>query len=208
MLARFRARFYDHVMQSVEDRFLSDWRRLILEDAKGRVLEIGAGTGANLPYYGEAVEKVVACEPDRHMRRILEIKGGANCRRPLEIKPWPGEALDLPDASFDTVVSTLVLCSVRDQAKVLAEIRRVLKPGGRFLFLEHVCPCDQVHHRRILRLIEPLWKRLAGNCHLTRETGRAMDAAGFVREKQEVLRFPGVARWVGPVLCGCATHGD
>lgn len=186
----FSAVIYDRWMQSVETACLIEWRAALVRDVSGRVLEVGAGTGAMLEHYPGTVEQLVLAEPDRHMRRRLEARCRvAACNR-AEVSDNSLERLALPDESFDAVVSTLVLCSVPSVQTALAEIFRVLKPGGRFFFLEHVA--DDRHSPRFAwqRRIEPAWKFLAGNCHLTRETEHAIDAAGFQLEQitRESLR--------------------
>src|SRR5512147_2710424 len=130
------SRMYDRFLEGAERAGLREWRRTLLEQARGEVLELGAGTGGNLALYPPSVTRLVLCEPDRHMREILQRKLGA--RPDVEVLDAPAEALPVPPRSFDTVVATLVLCSVADPMRVASEIHRVLRPGGTFLFLEHV----------------------------------------------------------------------
>jgi ubiquinone/menaquinone biosynthesis C-methylase UbiE len=179
------AAIYDRFMQAGEEACVGAWRKELLADAKGRVLEIGAGTGLNLKHYPATVSDLVLCEPDANMRRKLEDKvRDQEPGFPLRIDAAEAESLPYPDASFDTVVSTLVLCSVRDPAAALQEIRRVLRPNGTFVFLEHVADEDP---QRLAwqRRIEPFWKRMAGNCHLQRRTCHSMQDAGFTFERLE-----------------------
>ena len=171
------SRMYDRVLEGAERAGLAAWRRELLGRARGQVLEIGAGTGGNLELYPGTVTRLVLSEPDRHMRAVLRGKVGG--RPGVEVRDAPAEALPFADATFDTVVSTLVLCSVSDPVRALAEVHRVLRPGGSFLFLEHVAACPGTWTRRAQRLVEPLWKRLAGNCHLTRETRDLLLGGGF-----------------------------
>ena len=131
------ARGYDRFTKSTEDAGLREKRRELLARASGRTLEIGAGTGSNLELYPEAVTELVLTEPDEHMRAQLERKLSALGRRP-EVVGAGAERLPFPDASFDTVVATLVLCTIPAPRRALEEISRVLKPDGRLLFLEHV----------------------------------------------------------------------
>src|SRR5919109_5565155 len=126
---RMFAGLYDPMMARAEKAGLADLRKRLLENARGRVLEIGGGTGANLPYYGEPVEDVVLVEPEAPMARRLERKLAASTVR-ARIVCAPAETLPFEDGSFDVVVSTLVLCTVADQERALAEVHRVLKPGG------------------------------------------------------------------------------
>ena len=171
------SRMYDRFLQGSEDAGLSDWRRELLGRARGAVLELGAGTGGNLALYPRGLSRLVLSEPDRHMRAILQRKLGA--RPDVEVVAAPAEALPFPEQSFDTVVATLVLCSVEEPALALAEIRRVLRPGGAFLFLEHVGAHRGTWTRRAQAMLEPVWKRMAGHCHLTRDTGPLLEAGGF-----------------------------
>lgn len=183
-MSRLMAMIYDPFTRGSEEACLRDWRRELLADARGRVLEIGAGTGANLPFYGEDVERLVLTEPDPHMRAKLEDKAPA--RLGLETTGAAAERLPFEDGSFDAVVSTLVLCSVRSLEGSLAELSRVLAPGGSLIFLEHVAAEDRPRRLRWQRRLEPVWKRFTGNCHLTRRTEAAIVEAGF--ELEEVRR--------------------
>lgn len=179
-MGRFMAAIYDRFMEPMEERCGQAWRHGLLRPLTGRILEIGAGTGRNLEHYGETVSLVLA-EPDPHMRKRLE-RRVAEVRPGTRVEGWSVEALDCPDAAFDVVVSTLVLCSVADVHRALGEIRRVLVAGGTLVFLEHVLS-DKPARRRWQRRIEPVWKRVAGNCHLCRETERALESDGFVIEQ-------------------------
>src|ERR1700758_302659 len=139
---RIFARVYDHAMAKTEKAGLGAHRQTLLAGATGDVLEIGAGTGTNLPYYGEGVRTLTLAEPEKPMvrrlqKRILERRPGA------ELLRAPAEDLPFKDDSFDTVVATLVLCTVDDQPRALHELCRVLRPGGRLLFIEHVRSDDQ-----------------------------------------------------------------
>lgn len=172
----FMSTIYDRFMAPTEAACLGAWRAELLGKLSGRVLEIGAGTGVNLPHYPLEVTELVVSEPDAHMRAILRE------RHPeLEVIETRAERLPFDDASFDAVVSTLVLCSVRSPSATLAEIHRVLRPGGKLVFLEHVCSHRQ-RRRRIQTVLEPLWKRAADNCHLTRHTLETIEASGFEAE--------------------------
>lgn len=171
------ATLYDRFMRGAEEH-LAAWRADLLRDLSGRVLELGAGTGANLPFYPAAVERLVLAEPDRHMRARLQARA-ARERPGAEVVDAAAEALPFEDASFDAVVSTLVLCSVEDLERALAEVRRVLRPGGTLVFLEHVAADQRPDRLKWQRRLEPLWRRVAGNCHLTRRTAEAIAAAGF-----------------------------
>jgi len=184
------AAVYDRVMAGVERRSLAAWRAELLRDLAGHVLEIGAGTGANLPYYPRTLAHLVLSEPDPHMNRRLRRKAAALGWQRVEILDSTAEALPVLDQHVDAVVATLVLCSVPHLEVALAEIRRVLRPGGRFVFLEHVAAEHRPGRLRWQRRVEPVWKRLAANCHLTRRTADAIAAAGFAISdlKRESMR--------------------
>ena len=157
---------------------LGVWRRELVGQARGRVLEIGAGTGSNLPHYVGEVD-LTLLEPDKRFRGRLEYLGHTAIRGFAEELPFP-------DASFDTVVCTLVMCSVRDVDAAVGEIRRVLKPQGRYLFLEHVL-ASEPSARRWQHRLDPAWSRLAGGCHLTREFLPSLharfDVEGLIRDR-------------------------
>jgi ubiquinone/menaquinone biosynthesis C-methylase UbiE len=174
----FMAAIYDRFMAGMERECGHAWRSALLGGLRGEVLEIGAGTGRNLDHYG-GLDRLVLAEPDPHMRRRLVAKAGlAPTAGISEVVAWQAERLDCAAASFDVVVCTLVLCSVAEPARSLAEIRRVLKPGGRLVFIEHVA-ASEPGRLAWQRRAEPLWRRVAGNCHLHRDTARAIEDAGF-----------------------------
>ncbi len=167
----FSAKVYDWFMSGTEAACLSAWRAEVLAGATGSVLEIGAGTGANIPFY-PAVD-LHLLEPDAGMReQLLSRFPGAN------VVSGNGEMLPFEEASFDTVVSTLVLCSVADPLASLREIWRVLKPGGVFIFIEHVASHDQ-KRLKWQRRWDPIWSRAAGGCHTCRDTESSILASGF-----------------------------
>ncbi len=161
------------------DSRIAPLRREALATARGDVLEIGFGTGLNLRYYPEAVAKVIAIEPNVGMGKRAAKRIGESARK-VELVHLEGEKLPLPDASVDTAVSTFTLCSVRDPAAVLSEIRRVLKPEGRFLFLEHGL-ADDPRIAKWQHRLTPIQKRVADGCHLDRDV-RAMVAGPLTIE--------------------------
>ncbi len=189
-MSRLIAAVYDRLTQASEAACLQQWRADLLRDLAGQVLEVGAGTGLNLPYYPRTLSRLVLSEPDPHMRRKLAQKVRAQHWDQGEVLDASLEALPLPADAFDAVVGTLVLCSVPQLDHALAEIYRVLKPDGRFVFLEHVAAEEQPRRLKWQHRVEPFWKRLSGNCHLTRRTGDTIEAAGFaiVDIKRESMR--------------------
>ena len=157
---------------------IRDKRAALIPQAQGRVLEIGCGGGLNFPFYDPArVTAVLGIDPSPELLAMARTAGRTS-PLPIEVVDGAAEALSAASATFDTVVLTMTLCSVGDPARALAEMRRVLKPGGRLLFCEHGLAPDAAI-RRWQRRIEPVWKRLAGGCHLTRPIGKLIGAAGF-----------------------------
>jgi ubiquinone/menaquinone biosynthesis C-methylase UbiE len=203
---RLLAAVYDPVIHIAERRGLSRWRAEVLARARGRVLEIGAGTGLNLPRYPEAVDEIVLLEPDPHMRKRLERRASATGKRHTIVD---ASAVPLPfgDHEFDTVVITLVLCTVPDVTGALSEVRRVLRPGGALLFLEHVGGAEGSPRLRWQRRFEPLWRQVAGDCHLTRHTVEAIARTGFTVDWLMQEELPGLLRIGSPVVRGQASAG-
>jgi ubiquinone/menaquinone biosynthesis C-methylase UbiE len=199
---RVFAAIYDPIMASTEKAGLADRRRQLLERASGRVLEIGGGTGANLPYYGQSVDEVVFVEPEEPMARRLERKLAASSLHARVVRA-PAEALPFDDGSFDVAVSTLVLCTVSDQQGALAEIHRVLKPTGMLLFLEHVRSDDPKLARWQDRLVG-INRRFAHGCNCNRETLGAIAGAGFEVADVEHDRLKKVPPIVRPLVVGVA----
>ena len=183
---RLFAALYDRMNAAAERRWMGKHRADLLADARGVVLEIGGGTGANLPHYRDA-ERLVISEPDPFMRKKLGPKLG-QASVPVEVSEADARRLPFAEESFDTVVSTLVLCTIPDPHAALAEIRRVLRPGGRVLFLEHVRGEGRV--ARWQDRIQPLWSWLAAGCHPNRNTVSTIEAAGFRIEKLERFEPP------------------
>lgn len=199
------ARTYDRMMRPTEEACLAAWRSELLAGLTGNVLELGAGTGLNLRYYPASVARLVVTEPDPNMRRQLEQRSsGGEGPGEVVVRPDAADALDAPSASFDAVVATLVLCSVPDPTRALAEIRRVLKPGGVYVFLEHVAAHDHPERLRWQQRIEPFWKRFAGNCHLTRPTAEHIEAAGFSFDRLERTSMRKAMPIVRPTVRGIA----
>ena len=205
---RVVAGLYDRVLAGAERAGLAKDRAALLATAGGRVVELGPGTGANLDHLSRGLASLVLVEPSPAMRarlraRLAAVRAADPDRLPpTEVVATRGDALPLADASVDTVVATLVLCSVPDPAAVLAEVRRVLASGGRLLLLEHVAaPPGRL--RRLQRLLTPAWRRVAQGCHLDRDTRAALVAAGFDDAGVADHRIPGAGP-IGPALIGTA----
>ena len=177
---------YDRLSRAEERGEMGERREALLAGASGRVVEIGPGTGLNFAHYPAAVGEVVAVEPDPHMLRRASV-AAAHAPVPVRLLRGAAEALPLAGGGFDVAVATLVLCSVRDQGRVLAELRRVLRPGGSLLFFEHVRSGRPGHARWQDRLDRP-WGWVAGGCHANRDTVAAIEGAGF--EIGRLERFP------------------
>ena len=200
MIRRLFAALYDTLGKGSEEAGIREERRQLLAAARGATLDVGAGTGLNLQHYPEAVTRLVLAEPDRHMRARLARRVDA-VRPDAEIVDAPGERLPFPDATFDTVVVTFVLCSVPDQQAALRELARVLKPDGRLLFLEHVRSDDAKIARRQDR-IRPLYNLIG--CNPNRATLAAIEASAFDVESVrhgEIPKTPKVGR---PLIVGTA----
>jgi ubiquinone/menaquinone biosynthesis C-methylase UbiE len=171
------AAVYDAVMWPFERAAIGGWRRRLVAQSRGRVLEIGAGTGAQLRWYAPG-DHVIALEPDATMRERAR-RQAARAAAHVTVVDGRAEALPFPDASFDSVVSAFALCTVADPAAALAELRRVLVPGGALLLLEHV----HLHWepgRTLQSRAAPAWAAFAGGCRLDRDTVRFAREAGFM----------------------------
>jgi len=180
-LAQFQhprfARMYERISAESERRGTAGHRDRLLAGLSGRVIEVGAGNGMNFSHYPDTVTEVVAVEPDNHLRALAD---QATARAAVPVRVVAGHATALPaeDASFDAAVTSLVLCSFPDVPAALAEIRRVLKPGGELRFFEHV-RSNHLVFGMLQDAITPLWSRVGGGCHPNRNTGAAIEAAGF-----------------------------
>jgi ubiquinone/menaquinone biosynthesis C-methylase UbiE len=173
------ALFYDRVMSNAEHACLQEWRHDLLKHVKGEVLEVGAGTGANIGFYPGQVTKLVLTEPDRHMRKLLQERVDNHGLENIHVSAGTAEQIEADDESFDYVVTSLVCCSVGNLGASLREIKRVLRPGGSFIFLEHVAATNGTSRRLWQNRITPIWRALMGNCHLNRETEQAIITTGF-----------------------------
>jgi len=191
---------YDLMARRAEAGGLGDLRSRLLGELEGDVLEIGAGTGASLPHY-ERASRVVALEPDPSMAKRLPERVAA-ARVPVEVVAGSAEAIPYANESFDVVVSTFMLCSVADPAAVLAETRRVLKPDGKLVLLEHVR--GEGRTARWQERLTPLHRRIAGNCHLNRDTRATVAAARFDATRVESIALPGTHALVRSGIQGVA----
>ena len=197
---------YAWLSQRVDSQVV-DHRRRLLAGLSGRVIEVGAGNGLNFACYPSVVEHVLAVEPEAHLRRLAE---RAAERAPVQVDVVPGVAEDLPasDASYDAVVLSLVLCSVADVPAALADVRRVLRPGGELRFFEHV-RADSPGLARVQRLLDAtVWPPMAGGCHTGRDAVAAIEAAGFTVQRVERFWIPerGLQTPLSPVVLGAATR--
>jgi ubiquinone/menaquinone biosynthesis C-methylase UbiE len=202
---RIFAALYDRVVIAGPERAgLREMRAGLVANASGRVLELGAGTGLNLSHYGEGVTELVLTEPDPHMaKRLRERVRAVQPGFEVEVLEATAEKLSLPDRSFDTVVATLVFCTVTDPHRAVAEAARLLKPGGRLLLIEHVRSDDARVARWQDRLERP-WGWLGAGCHPNRDTGTALRAS-FDISALEQDRMPGYAPpIVKPLIRGVA----
>ena len=201
--SRIFAATYDRFSAGSEKAGLSDMRRRVVGGATGRVLEVGGGTGANLPHYGSGVESLTITEPEPPMltrlRRRLTEEGTR-----AEVVQASAEHLPFEDGSFDAVVSTLVLCGVDDQGQALREARRVLRPGGTLVFIEHV-RSEEPGLARWQDRLNPI-NRFVSCCDCNRDTLAAIEAEGFKVEELERTELPKAPPFVRPTIVGTATR--
>lgn len=183
------ARFYSRFRPTMDREGLYELRRDLLAGLTGRVIEVGCGDGGNFGVYPAEVSSVLAVEPERYLRaRASELAAASPV--PVEVVSGSADALPGEDGAFDAAVVSLVLCSVPDQMHALAEIARVLKPGGQLRFLEHVAASGG-RLRSVQRFLDAtIWPFFVGGCHCARDTEAAIQASGFTVESLRSLRFP------------------
>ncbi|MBC8345964.1 MAG: class I SAM-dependent methyltransferase [Candidatus Marinimicrobia bacterium] len=184
------AYFYDSFLAKTEKACLKEWRKDILKHVHGNVLEIGAGTGANILVYPNNGIQLTLSEPDKHMRKQLEDKVVRNGLNHILITSNSIEDNNAKSETYDCVVSTLVSCSVPTLESTFTEIKRILKPNGYFLFIEHVGAEKGTRRRLWQNRFTPIWRNISGNCHLNRDIEDAIVNAGFTLKeiKRESMR--------------------
>jgi SAM-dependent methyltransferase len=181
-----RARIFARMMAQVNDErtaLIIPYKRRLLGNLHGDLLEIGPGAGPNFDYYAADV-RWTGVEPNPYMHPYLRANAAAQGRT-IDLRTGYTEALPVEDESMDAVISTLVLCSVHDLDASLAEVRRVLRPGGKFVFIEHVAASKGSGLRRVQNWLQPLWSFAADGCHPNREIGRHLEKAGFAQLEME-----------------------
>ena len=193
---------YDTFQSRMERNFLGRIRDELLAGASGSVVEIGAGTGVNLSHYPPSVKRLVCTEPEEPMARRLRGKA-ADSGHDIEVVEAPAESLPFEDDSFDTAVATLVLCTVSDPTRAVGEIARVLRPGGRLIFIEHVRSPEPGLAKWQDRL-HPLWVRFGHGCHCNRATLETIEASPLRIESHRRGRIPKAPPIVRPLLTGVA----
>jgi ubiquinone/menaquinone biosynthesis C-methylase UbiE len=199
---RFFAAIYDPLDRLIEKRGLTDLRKEVTGKARGRVVEVGAGTGQNFRHYPSSVVELIATEPDPHMLRRAREKA-AEAAVTIRLEQAPAERLPVEDRSVDTVVSTYVFCTVPDPRSALNEIKRILKPDGRFLFLEHVRAEDPRLAKWQDRLQRP-WSFFGAGCHPNRDTAATIEGAGFAFEELDRFMFKPELPLARPQIKGSA----
>ena len=200
---RIFAAAYNALFAGLEKAGLADKRRELLSEASGATLELGAGTGHNLEHYPAAVERLVLTEPDPHMAKRLRAQVEESGRPGVEVVDAGAESLPFSDDEFDTVIATLVFCTIPDPRAALAEVARVLKPGGRMLFMEHVR--GEERRARWQDRLNPVQNRLFGGCNLNRPTVDTLRESPLAIEDLRQDEMPSVAGpLVKPMIVGSA----
>ena len=183
------ARGYAWLAKKEDEAGNFDNRRELLAGLSGRVVEVGPGIGSNFAHYPSEVTEVVAVEPEPYLRARSE-EAGAEAAVKVTVVDGVADELPLEDASVEAGVASLVLCSVPDQAVALAELRRVIKPGGELRFYEHVVS-NRESRRKFQRFMDAtIWPHMAGGCHMTRDTRQAIEQAGFIVQRSRRFPFP------------------
>lgn len=203
----YERKVYPFLLDRATRNYARD-RAALVGRASGRVLEVGIGDGANLPFYPGTVEQVVGLDASRPLLDLCRQRAQALHAAPeptpsLTLQQGSVEALSFREETFDSAVTFLVFCSVRDPQRAARELFRVLKPGGRLLFFEHVrAPSPRLS--RWQRRLNPIWRMLAGGCNLDRDTRRVFQSAGFVYEDLQEFYHPGAVKLISPKMMGVA----
>ena len=187
------ARLYPGLAERADRRGAAEHRSRLLAGLAGRVVELGAGNGRNFAHYPHSVTEVLAIEPEPTLRSLAE-RAARGAVVPITVMPGTADELPFADGELDAGVASLVLCTVPDQRRALAELRRVIRPGGELRFYEHVVP-ERQPKRALIQLADRsgLWPKLAAGCHPARDTAAAMSAAGFAIERCERIEFRAAA---------------
>jgi ubiquinone/menaquinone biosynthesis C-methylase UbiE len=207
---RLFALWYPPVCELAERAGQREARRELMSQATGRTLEVGAGSGVNLRHYTPAVTELVVSEPSPHMQRHLRALLDAD---PPPVGSWRltesgGEALPFEDASFDTITGTYILCTIPDPARALSEFARVLKPGGRYLFFEHVHAGEGTMLGRFQDLVAGPHRYIAAGCHPNRRTQALLNASPLTVEQLDRRNQPRAFPTVRPIIVGSARRSD
>lgn len=182
------ARIYPRISRAAEQRGAAEHRHALLAGLRGQVIEIGAGNGLNFPHYPAGVTRVLAIEPEPHLRALAQ-RASRHTPVPIHVQQGVAEALPAEDGELDAAVVSLVLCSVADQQAALGEIARVLRPRGELRFYEHVISSHPATASIQRALDVTIYPSLSGGCHCARDTGAAIRQAGFEIQREERIAF-------------------
>lgn len=190
----------------MDDRQMNEQRQMVLQGVRGDVLEIGFGTGLNLPHYPDSVRKLTVLDPNAGMKARAQARIAAS---PIEVESLVlgGENLPMDDQSFDTIVCTWTMCSIPDLQKALSETHRVLRPGGQFVFIEHGLSPDPDVEKWQNR-VNPLWRRVGDGCNLNRPIDKCVEEGGLQLAELETFYMPKTPRFMGYMFRGTANKAE